>query len=247
MRDHPSRQEQPAPLLGVVCLAQFMVLLDVSIVNVALPSIQHALSFTTDSLQWVINIYTITFGGLLMLGGRAADLFGQRRVFIAGTVLFAVASLACALASSQGELLAARGAQGIGSALVSPATLSIVTSSFAKSEQRNRAVAVWAAMGALGGSLGARLGGLLTQTFGWPAIFAVNVPIGAVIVTSALHFVPAHRPAKGQGSPDLAGAALVTLGLGAVTYAVVRTDHLGWGSAGVLAPLTRESPCSPPS
>jgi len=212
VRDHPSREERPAALLAVVCLAQFMVLLDVSIVNVALPSIQHDLSFTTDSLQWVINIYTITFGGLLMLGGRAADLFGQRRVFIAGTVLFASASLACALASSQGELLAARAAQGIGSALVSPATLAIVTSSFAEGEERNRAVAVWAAMGALGGSLGALLGGLLTQTLGWPAIFAVNVPIGAVIVTSALRFVPAHRPAKGQGSLDLAGAVLVTLG-----------------------------------
>jgi EmrB/QacA subfamily drug resistance transporter len=214
-----------------------MVLLDVSIVNVALPSIQHDLGFSTDSLQWVVNIYTITFGGLLMLGGRAADLFGQRRVFIGGTVLFALASLACALATSQGQLLAARAAQGIGSAFVSPATLSIVTSSFAEGKERNHAVAVWGAMGALGGALGALLGGLLTQTLGWPAIFAVNVPIGAVIVFAAVRFVPSHRPADGPRDLDVAGAVLVTLALGALTYAVVRTDSLGWGSAGVLAPL----------
>jgi EmrB/QacA subfamily drug resistance transporter len=232
-----SKALPPGALLAVICLAQFMVLLDVSIVNVALPSIQHDLAFTTDSLQWVVNIYTIAFGGLLMLGGRAADLFGQRRVFIAGTTLFALASLGCALAASQGQLLAARAAQGIGSAFVSPATLSIVTSSFAEGAERNHAVAVWGAMGALGGSLGALLGGLLTQTVGWPAIFAVNVPLGAVIVLSALRFVAPHRPTEGPGNLDVAGAALVTLAVGALTYAVVRTDRLGWGSAGVLAPL----------
>jgi len=227
----------PTALLAVVCLAQFMVLLDVSIVNVALPSIQHDLAFSTDSLQWVVNIYTIAFGGLLMLGGRAADLFGQRRVFIAGTILFALASLACALASAQGQLLAARAAQGIGAAFVSPATLSIVTSSFAEGPDRNRAVAMWGAMGALGGSLGALLGGLLTQTVGWPAIFAVNVPIGAAIVLSALRFVPPRRPTEGPRNLDVTGAALITLALGALTYAVVRTGSLGWGSAGVLVPL----------
>jgi EmrB/QacA subfamily drug resistance transporter len=235
----PRETEAPSPtaLLAVVCLAQFMVLLDVSIVNVALPSIQHDLAFTTDSLQWVVNIYTIAFGGLLMLGGRAADLFGQRRVFIAGTILFTLASFGCALAVTQGQLLAARAAQGVGSAFVSPATLAIVTSSFAEGDDRNRAVAMWGAMGALGGSLGALLGGLLTQTIGWAAIFAVNVPIGVAIVLLALRYIASDRPTREARSLDVAGATLVTLALGALTYAVVRTGRLGWGSPGVLAPL----------
>jgi len=232
-----SKAPSPTALLAVVCLAQFMVLLDVSIVNIALPSIQHDLAFSTDSLQWVVKIYTIAFGGLLMLGGRAADLFGQRRVFIAGTALLTLASLGCALAATQGELLAARAAQGVGSALVSPATLSIVTSSFAEGNARNRAVAMWGAMGALGGSLGALLGGLLTQTIGWPAIFAVNVPIGVVIVLLALRFVAPDRAAQTSRNLDVTGAALITLALGALTYAIVSTGRLGWGSPGVLAPL----------
>jgi len=158
-------------------------------------------------------------------------------MFIAGTMLFALSSLACALAASQGQLLAARAAQGIGAAFVSPATLSIVTSSFAQGPERNHAVAVWGAMGALGGSLGALLGGLLTQTIGWPAIFAVNIPIGVVIVLSALRYVPPRQPTHGPRDLDVLGAALITLALGSLTYAVVRSGSLGWGSTGVLAPL----------
>src|SRR4051812_28397159 len=169
-------------LLTIICLAQFMVLLDVSIVNVALPSIQHSLSFSDAGLQWVVNAYTITFGGLLLLGGRAGDLFGHRRLFILGIIVFGLASFGCAVARSRPELLAARAVQGIGSAFVSPATLSLVTRSFPTGHERNRAVAMWGAMGALGGSLGALLGGVLTQWLGWPAIFAVNIPIGLVIL-----------------------------------------------------------------
>jgi MFS family permease len=143
-------------LLAVVCLAQFMVILDVSIVNIALPSIRNGLHFTTTGLQWVVNAYTLTFAGLLMLGGRAADLLGRRRVFMAGTAMFTVSSLACAVASSRGLLIGARGVQGVAGAVMSPATLSIITSTLPEGRERNRGLALWGAMGALGGSSGAR-------------------------------------------------------------------------------------------
>src|ERR1700704_2359118 len=168
-------------LLVLVCLAQYRVILDFSIVNVALPAIRGDLGFSTTGLQWVVNAYTLTFAGFLMLGGRCADLLGRRRVFLAGIALFSAASLVCALASSSGMLLGARALQGFGGAILSPATLSIVTSSFEAGPERNRAVGMWGAMGALGGSSGALLGGILTQGLGWPAIFAVNVPLGAIV------------------------------------------------------------------
>jgi EmrB/QacA subfamily drug resistance transporter len=225
------------PLLLVVCLAQFMVILDVSIVNVALPSIRSGLGFSTTGLQWVVNAYTLTFAGFLMLGGRAADLLGRRRVFLAGTALFAASSLACALATSSGLLLAARALQGFGGAVISPATLSIITSSFAPGAERNRAVGMWGAMGALGASLGALLGGLLTQGLGWPAIFAVNVPLGAIVVVLGLRVIPARSVGREARHFDVAGAVLVTAALVALTFGIVRTDTLGWGSVGVLAPL----------
>src|SRR5581483_2201227 len=150
--------------------------LDVAIVNVALPSIHSGLHFSTTGLQWVVNAYTLTFAGFLMLGGRCADLLGRRNVFIVGTALFSISSLACALADSQAMLIAARALQGLGGAVLSPATLSIVASSFEAGPERNKALGMWGAMGALGGSSGALLGGLFTQGFGWPAIFAINVP-----------------------------------------------------------------------
>src|SRR5271168_910087 len=188
-----SKRVSASPLLLVVCLAQFMVILDVSIVNVALPAIHNALAFSTTGLQWVVNAYTLTFAGFLMLGGRCADLLGRRRVFLAGTGLFALSSLVCALADSRGLLLGARALQGFGGAVLSPATLSIVTSSFEAGPERNRALGMWGAMGALGASSGALLGGLLTQGLGWPAIFAVNVPLGAIVIALGLRVIPSAR------------------------------------------------------
>jgi EmrB/QacA subfamily drug resistance transporter len=225
------------PLLLVVCLAQFMVILDVSIVNVALPEIHTGLHFSTTGLQWVVNAYTLTFAGLLLLGGRCADLLGRRRVFLAGTALFAASSLACALASTRGLLISARALQGVGGAVLSPATLSIITSSFAQGAERNRAVGMWGAIGALGASSGALLGGVLTQAFGWPAIFAVNVPLGAFVILAALRLIPTSRVASTARHFDVAGALLITAALVSLTFAIVRTDTLGLGSPGVLLPL----------
>ncbi|MGZ4178779.1 MAG: MFS transporter [Solirubrobacteraceae bacterium] len=225
-------------LLAVVCLAQFMIILDVSIVNVALPSIRDGLHFSTTGLQWVVNAYTLTFAGLLMLGGRSADLLGRRRVFLAGTAMFALSSLICALAGSRGLLIGARGVQGVAGAVASPATLSIITSTLPEGRERNRGLAVWGAMGALGASSGALLGGLLTQAFGWQAIFAVNIPLGAVVVALGLLAIPAIAPVDDHPRHfDALGAALVTAGLIAVTFGIVRTDTLGWGSIGVVTPL----------
>jgi EmrB/QacA subfamily drug resistance transporter len=231
------RRVATTPLLLIVCLAQFMVILDISIVNVALPSIHSGLRFSTSGLQWVVNAYTLTFAGFLMLGGRCADLLGRRNVFIAGTALFSLSSLACALADSQTLLLGARAVQGFGGAILSPATLSIVTSSFEAGPERNRAVGMWGAMGALGGSSGALLGGALTQGLGWPAIFAVNVPLGVVVIASGLKLVEGGRDRAATRNFDVAGAVLITASLVGLTYGIVRTDTLGWGSPGVLAPF----------
>ena len=236
-RISPKQAFSGSALLLVVCLAQFMVILDVSIVNVALPSIHRGLGFSTTGLQWVVNAYTLTFAGFLMLGGRCADLLGRRRVFLAGTALFALSSLACALADSRGLLLGARALQGFGGAVLSPATLAIITSSFKAGPARNRAVGTWGAMGALGASSGALLGGLLTQGFGWPAIFAVNVPLGAVVIVCGLRVIPRSGASEGTRHFDVTGAVLVTASLVSFAFGIVRTDTLGWGSVGVLAPL----------
>ena len=228
-------------LLLVVCLGQFMVILDVSIVNVALPSIKDALGFSTNGLQWVLNAYTLTFAGFLLLGGRAADLFGRRRMFVAGTVLFSGASLLCAIAPSSETLVAARAVQGIGGAVISPATLAIITTSFDEGGPRNRALGAWGAIGAIGATSGVLLGGVLTEAFGWPAIFVINIPIGAVVVALSRGIVPEGRGATENRHFDLLGAVLVTLGMTAVTYGIVTTDRLSWGSVGVLAPLAAGS------
>jgi EmrB/QacA subfamily drug resistance transporter len=233
----PRLQSQRA-LLVVACVAQFMVLLDVSIVNVALPSIHQHLGFSTTGLQWVVNAYTLTFAGFLLLGGRCADLLGRRRVFLAGAALFAVSSLACALASTRGLLIGARALQGFSGAVLSPATLSVITSSFAEGPERNRALGTWGATGALGASSGALLGGILTEAFGWPAIFAVNVPLGVLVIAAGRRVIPASTGASERRHFDVAGAVLVTASLVMITFAIVRTDTLGWGAAGVLAPMT---------
>ena len=224
-------------LLLVVCLAQFMVILDIAIVNVALPSMRAGLHFSTTGLQWVVNGYTLTFAGFLMLGGRSADLLGRRRVFLTGTAMFALSSLACALADSKGLLIAARGLQGLSGAVLSPATLSIITSTLPEGPARNRGLAAWGAVGGLGASSGALLGGVLTQAFGWPAIFAVNVPLGLIVIALGLRVIPAIAPVDGTRHFDVTGALLVTAGLVSLTYGIVRTDTLGWGAPGVIVPL----------
>jgi len=225
-------------LLIVVCLAQFMVILDVAIVNVALPSIRDGLDFSTTGLQWVVNAYTLTFAGFLMLGGRAADLLGRRRMFLAGVLLFTASSLVCAVAESSGLLLGARALQGIGGAIVSPTTMSIIVASFAEGRERNRALSVWTAVSALGATSGSLLGGLLTTGFDWPAIFLINVPLGVAVVVAGLRLLPADvRVERVRGHFDVSGAVLVTAGLVALTYGIVRTESIGWGSPGVLGPL----------
>jgi EmrB/QacA subfamily drug resistance transporter len=224
-------------LLLAVCLGQFMVILDVSIVNVALPSIKDALGFSTNGLQWVLNAYTLTFAGFLLLGGRAADLLGRRRTFFAGTLLFSGASLLCAVSPSPAILLGARAVQGIGGALISPATLAIITTSFDEGTARNRALGVWGAIGAVGATSGVLLGGLLTQGLGWPAIFLINVPIGVGVVLLGGRVIPEGRGVTENREFDLLGAVLVTLGMTALTYGIVTTDRLAWGSPGVIVPL----------
>ena len=165
--------------LTLVCAAFFMTVLDISIVNVALPTIGAKLHFSESSLQWVITAYALTFGGFLMLGGRAADYLGRRRVFMVGVVLFTIASLVCGLASSEGMLIAARAVQGLGAAIISPATLAIITSLFEEGAERNKALGIWGAMGGSGAAVGVLAGGVLTKYLGWEWIFFVNVPVGA--------------------------------------------------------------------
>jgi len=235
---HIRRPSSAGALLFVVCLAQFMVILDVAVVNIALPSMHDSLHFSTSGLQWVVNAYTLTFAGFMMLGGRCADLLGRRRVFLAGTLLFAASSLLCALASSRGLLVGARALQGFGGAIVSPATLSIITSSLPEGRERNRGLGAWAAVGGLGASSGALLGGVLTQSLGWPAIFAINVPVGAAVFALALRVIPSDGATSGRRHFDITGALLVTAGLVSLTYGIVRTTAIGWGSPGVLGPIT---------
>ncbi len=224
--------------LILCCLAQFMVILDVSVVNVALPSIRGALGFSAVNLQWVVNAYTLTFAGFLLLGGRAADLLGHRRVFVGGLLLFAAASLAGGLAQSQTALIIARGVQGLGGAVVAPVTLSILTTTFAEGAERNRALAAWGAMGAAGGAAGGLIGGILTQLLGWEWILFINVPIGLGIAALALRVV---RSGLGEAVTDrhydVAGALTVTAGLVLLTFAIVRTSVNGWGSAATLGAI----------
>ncbi len=183
--------------LVLCCLAQFMVILDVSIVNVALPSIQKDLGFSDVDLQWIVSAYTLTFAGFLLLGGRAADLLGARRVFIAGLLLFGLASLAGGLSQGQVELIIARGVQGLGGAVVAPVTLSILTTTFSEGAERNKALAAWGAMGAAGGAAGALVGGVLTELVGWQSILFINVPIAIGAALAAHRVIGArhdHRP-----------------------------------------------------
>ena len=224
----------PWLVLVLVCLAQFMVILDATIVNVALPSIQADLGMSESGLQWVVNAYALLFGGFLLLGGRAGDLIGRKRVFLAGLVLFTAASLLCALATGETTLILARGLQGLGAALVSPAALSIVTTTFSEGAERTKALGVWAAIAVGGGAVGLVLGGLLVETLSWPWIFFVNVPVGIAAFVFSLRLIPESKDEHAHRSFDLAGAVTVTGGLVALVYGIVRSSELGWGSAEVL-------------
>jgi EmrB/QacA subfamily drug resistance transporter len=223
--------------LILCCLAQFMVILDVSVVNVALPAIHRALRFSESGLQWVVNAYTVTFAGFLLLGGRAADLVGRRRVFVAGLTLFALASLGGGLATSQWTLIAFRLLQGLGGAVIAPASLSILTTTFTDPAQRSRAVGVWGAMGGAGGAAGSLAGGVLTQELSWRWILFVNVPIGLAGALCTQRIVAEGINRGAHRSFDVAGAVAATLGLSLLVFGIVRTDSAGWGSAGTLAPV----------
>ena len=221
-------------VLVLVCIAQFMVVLDATVVNVALPSIQADLGFSVSSLQWVVNAYTLAFGGFLLLGGRAADFVGRRRLFVIGVVVFTAASLLSGLATSSEFLIAARAMQGLGAAMVSPAALSIVTTTFHDGPDRTRALSVWAAIAVGGAALGLLLGGILTEYLSWEWIFFVNVPIGIAAVLLSLRFVPESR-ALGTKGMDVAGAISVTAGLTLLVYAIVKAQEYGWTSIETFA------------
>src|SRR5881392_3437834 len=221
-------------VLVIVCLAQFMVILDATIVNVALPSIQRSLHFSDTDLQWVINSYTLMFGGFLLLGGRAADFFGRRRLFLAGVVVFSGASLLNGLASSSEMLIIGRGLQGLGGALVSPAALSIITTTFAEGPDRNKALGVWSAIAAGGAAVGLLMGGVLTDLLSWEWCFFVNVPVGIAAIVAALRLVPNTLAEHKPQSIDVAGAASVTSGLVVLVYAIVKAQAWGFGSGRTL-------------
>jgi EmrB/QacA subfamily drug resistance transporter len=220
--------------LVVVCLGQFMVVLDATIVNVALPSIKADLGISQANLQWIVNAYTLLFGGFLLLGGRAADLFGRRNLFIAGVTVFSVASLVNGLASSEEMLIGARAAQGLGGALMSPAALAVITTTFAEGAERTKALSIWAAIASGGSAVGLLLGGILTETLSWEWIFFINVPIGVGIVLAALRLVPNSKVEGGSRHFDLVGAVSVTAGLLVLVYAIVKAQDWGWGSSSTL-------------
>jgi EmrB/QacA subfamily drug resistance transporter len=222
--------------LAVVCAAFFMTILDVSIVNVALPSIGKALHFSRDDLQWVITAYAITFGGFLLLGGRAADLFGRRRVFVVGVVVFTAASFACGLAGSESVLVISRAVQGLGAAIISPAALSIIITTFDEGPERNKALGIWGALGGGGAAVGVLAGGLLTKYAGWEWIFFVNVPVGVIAFLLTPRFVRESH-SEVRTSPDVAGATTVTAGLALLVYAISKAPDNGWGSGSTISYL----------
>jgi EmrB/QacA subfamily drug resistance transporter len=219
--------------LALLAAAQFVVVLDASIVNVALPSIGRDLHFSQDNLSWVVNAYVLVFGGFLLLGGRLADLLGRRRLFIVGLILFAAASLAGGLAQSEGWLIAARAVQGLGAALLSPAALSLVTVLFAEGSERNKAMGVWGAVAGSGGAVGVLLGGMLTEWAGWEWVLFVNVPIGIAAAIAAPRLLPESRN-EGERHFDVLGAVTITAGLSLLVYALVDTNTAGWGSLQTL-------------
>jgi EmrB/QacA subfamily drug resistance transporter len=228
----------PWVVLVLICVAQFMVVLDATIVNVALPSIQKDLHLSEGNLQWIVNAYALVFGGFLLLGGRAGDLLGRKRVFLVGLVIFTGASLLDGLASSEGMLIGARALQGLGAALISPAALSIISTTFAEGAERAKALGVWAAIAIGGSAVGLILGGVLTQYFSWPWIFFVNLPVGVAAFLLSLRLIPESRDEHAHRSYDVAGAVTVTGGLMALVYAIVDAQSAGWGSAKTIGFFT---------
>ncbi len=216
-------------------MAQFMVILDATIVNVALPSIQADLEMSDADLQWIVNAYTLVFGGFLLLGGRAGDLVGRKRIFLIGVVVFTVASLLNGLATSSEMLIICRGVQGLGAALIAPAALSIITTTFAEGAERAKAMSVWAAIAVGGAAVGLLLGGILVDAFSWPWIFFVNIPVGIAVFVASLRFVPESKDeqARTRASTSL-GAVTVTSGLLILVYAIVKAQEKGWGSLHTL-------------
>src|SRR6059036_1161526 len=225
----------PWVVLVIICLAQFMVVLDATIVNVALPHIQTSLGFTEASLQWVINAYTLVFAGFLLLGGRMGDLLGRKRLFLVGLVVFTAASFLNGIATTSGELIGFRALQGLGAALISPAALSIISTTFAEGKERSRALGVWAAIAIGGSAFGLVLGGWLTQSFSWRWIFFVNVPVGIATFLLSLRLVPESRDEELHRSFDIAGAVTATAGVMSFVYAMVSAAESGWGSAKVIS------------
>lgn len=233
MSSAPTSPDRRWLALVLLAAAQFVVVLDASIVNVALPSIGRDLSFSQDDLSWVINAYTLTFGGFLLLGGRLADLLGRRRMFMIGLVLFGAASFAGGIAQSAGWLVAARAVQGLGAALLSPAALSLLTTIFAEGKERNTALGVWGAVAGSGGAVGVLLGGMLTEWAGWEWVLFVNVPIVLAVVAFVPRLLPESRN-EGARHFDVAGAVTITAGLSLLVYALVDANNAGWASTQTL-------------
>jgi EmrB/QacA subfamily drug resistance transporter len=221
----------PWVVLVLICFAQFMVVLDATVVNVALPSIQKDLGMTEANLQWIVNAYTLVFGGFLLLGGRAGDLLGRKRLFLGGVVVFTAASLLDGLSTSSGMLIGARSLQGLGAAFISPAALAIISTTFKEGSDRAKALGVWAAIAIGGSAIGLVLGGALTQAFSWPWIFFINVPVGVVVFFLSTQIVPESKDETAHRSFDVPGAITVTGGLMTLVYAIVQTEQKGWGSA----------------
>jgi EmrB/QacA subfamily drug resistance transporter len=215
-------------ILVLVALAQFMVVLDVSIVNVALPSIQSAFKMSQSNLQWIVTAYTLTFGGFLLLGGRAADLFGRRRTFLIGVLVFTVASLADGLSQSGDLLIVCRALQGLAAAFMSPAALSIVLVTYSEGHERNVAISVWGAVASGGAAVGVLLGGIFTQYLGWRWNFFINVPVGILVIIASLRILPKHESEATHNNLDLPGAILVTGGLMTLVYGLVQAPMYGW-------------------
>jgi EmrB/QacA subfamily drug resistance transporter len=223
--------------LILLCVAQFVVVLDASIVNVALPSIGKGLDFSEENLPWVVNAYVIAFGGFLLLGGRAADLLGRRRVFMAGLLVVAVSSLLAGFAANQGQLIAGRAAQGLGAAIISPAALSIVTTLFRDGAERNKALGAWGAVAGSAGAAGVLLGGILTDGLGWEWVLWVNVPVSLIALALTPGLIPESRSESATRHFDAAGAVSVTAGLSVLAYALLDASSAGWGSAKIVSLL----------
>ncbi|MFC7831009.1 MFS transporter [Streptomyces sp. NPDC057375] len=220
---------RPGVVLAAVAVAQFAVALDLSVVNVALPAMREALGFAPLDLSWVVHVYALTLGGFLLLGGRACDLFGRRRLFMLGLMVFGLCSLAGGLAQAPWHLIAARAGQGVGAAAATPATLALLTTTFAEGPQRVRALGVWSGVNAAGGALGVLAGGLLTEYAGWRWVMLINLPIVAAALTLTLAGVPADARSARREKLDVLGAVLATGGVGLLVFGVVRSDTYGWG------------------